>query len=176
MKRQIRQSCFETNSSSTHAICIAPSSIQYNIPSSVEFGFGEFGWSFDKLSSRQERANYLYTCLAYVEDWNKIKEYLNFIADTLHRNGVTDITFENFEISIYDEYGTIYSYIRPTDYSYVDHGDDALDFVNAVCTNESLLLDYLFSDRSFILTGNDNSGDSVEINVDYPHTEFFKGN
>ena len=51
MKRQIRQSCFETNSSSTHAICIATDTL-YNIPKTVCFGFGDFGriwWlSFEK--------------------------------------------------------------------------------------------------------------------------------
>ena len=174
MKRQIRQSCFETNSSSTHAICIATNS-EYVFPDSVDFKFGEFGWEVDKLSSRSERADYLYTCLAYVGDLEKIKEYLSFISKTLHKHDI-DVYFEDFRIEISDYDGEIHTWISPKEYCYVDHGSEALDFVNAVCTDEWLLLDYLFSNDSFILTGNDNSDIDTVINVDYPHEEFYKGN
>ena len=45
MKRQIRRGCFETNSSSTHAICIATEDV-LNIPKNIHFGFDDFGWEF----------------------------------------------------------------------------------------------------------------------------------
>lgn len=174
MKRQIRQSCFETNSSSTHAICIATGS-DFEIPKIVKFGFGEFGWEIDKLSSKSERADYLYTCLACINDFEKIKEYLLFISNTLHKHGVKDIDFEDLKIELFDCDGEIHSYIAPK-YGYVDHGYEALEFVEAVCTDEWLLLDYLFSDDSFILTGNDNDDIETVIDVDYPHKEFYKDN
>ncbi len=65
-KRQIRQGAFETNSSSTHSICIATET-QYNIPTSIEFNFGDFGWEVNKLTSRKAKASYLYTCITYSE-------------------------------------------------------------------------------------------------------------
>lgn len=180
MKRQIRQSCFETNSSSTHAICIATDSV-YDIPDYVSFGFGEFGWSFDKLSSRRERANYLYTCLVDLIDdknFDEFKTRLNFIISTLIKNGVKDIDFDDYPqicLYVYGGDGELHYCIRPND-GYVDHSRCALDFINKVCSDEKMLLDYLFSDKSFILTGNDNSDDDVAINVEYPHEEFYKGN
>ena len=174
MKRQIRQGVFETNSSSTHSICIATET-QYNIPTSIEFGFGEFGWEVDKLTSRREKANYLYTCIAYIESFEKIKECINFIFKTLRKHDVKDIYFESFEYHIGVWNGELYSDFAPRD-GYVDHGDEAREFVEKVCSDEKLLLDYLFSDDSFILTGNDNDDIDVDINVDYPHKEFYKGN
>ena len=178
MKRQIRQSCFETNSSSTHAICIATESV-YDIPSSIDFGFGEFGWSFDKLSSRRERADYLYTCLVELmgdNDFDEFEKRINFIISTLTKNGVKDINFDDEpEICLFVYNGELHHYIKPKD-GYVDHSGCALDFINKVCSDEKMLLDYLFSEKSFILTGNDNSDTDVEINVDYPHEEFYKGN
>ena len=45
MKRQIRRGCFETNSSSTHAICITKTDVnKEGLPSHVTFTHGEFGW------------------------------------------------------------------------------------------------------------------------------------
>lgn len=44
MKRQIRKSVFETNSSSTHAICITKKKDNYKLPDHIDFEFGKFGW------------------------------------------------------------------------------------------------------------------------------------
>jgi hypothetical protein len=50
------------------------------------------------------------------------------------------------------------------------------DFTDALLADEELLKRYLFSTDSFILTGNDNEDDSIDINVDYDYDEFYKGN
>ena len=50
------------------------------------------------------------------------------------------------------------------------------EFVEAVCSDEDRLLRYLFSDKSFIMTGNDNDGTTPHINVDYEHEEYEKWN
>jgi hypothetical protein len=173
MKRQIRQSCFETNSSSTHAICIATDTL-YDIPKTVNFDFGDFGWQIDKLTSRQERANYLYTCLGYC-NLDELKKYIEFISNTLYKNGVEDINFESFKLCVYCWNNKTEIYFEPSD-GYIDHGNETKKFVDTVCSNEKILLDYLFSDKSFILTGNDNDDCDVDIHVDYPHEEFYKYN
>lgn len=49
MKRQVRRGTFETNSSSTHAICITKSEYRHNLFSHIDFEIGEFGWENDKL-------------------------------------------------------------------------------------------------------------------------------
>lgn len=175
MKRQIRQSCFETNSSSTHAICIATEDV-LDIPKSIHFGFDDFGWECDTHSSLRAKANYLYTCLPYVaEDYNALIKYVTFIYNTLKSHGVEDITMDNFEIGV-GTWGDIHFYIQPANDCYVDHGDSASKFVKAVCTDEDRLLRYLFSKKSYVETGNDNDEYDVNIKVDYPHEEFYKGN
>lgn len=49
MKRQIRKSVFETNSSSTHAICITKKKDNYKLPDHIDFEFGEFGWDMTNI-------------------------------------------------------------------------------------------------------------------------------
>ena len=174
MKRQIRYGVYETNSSSTHSIAIPTGHQELSIPDRVKFEFGDFGWEVDELTSRGEKSKYLYTCLSYVET-DKLKEYLQFIYNTLRAHGVENVYFDDFEYSIYCYDGKVETYLKAKD-GYVDHGDEARKFVDAVCTDEQRLLNYLFSDKTFILTGNDNDDIDVEINVDYPHEEYYKGN
>lgn len=174
MKRQVRHGVYETNSSSTHSICIPTEYEELSIPDRVEFEFDEFGWEVDKLTSRSEKIKYLYTCLSYVKE-DKLKEYIQFIVNTLREYGIEDVYFDAFEYSIYCYNGKVKTYLKAKD-GYVDHGDEAREFVDAVCTNEQRLLNYLFSDKTFILTGNDNDDIDVSINVDYPHEEYYKGN
>lgn len=175
MKRQIRQSCFETNSSSTHAICIATEDV-LNIPKDIHFGFNDFGWECNTYSSITAKANYLYTCLPYVaKDYNTLIEYVTFIYNTLKSHGVENITMDNFEIGI-GTWGGIYFDIQPANDCYVDHGNEADEFVKAVCTDEDKLLHYLFSKKSYVETGNDNDEYDVNIKVDYPHEEYYKWN
>lgn len=175
MKRQIRQSCFETNSSSTHAICIATEDV-LDIPKRIHFGFDDFGWERDTHSSIRAKASYLYTCLTYVvRDYNTLIEYITFIYNTLKSHGVEDITMDNFEIGI-GTWGDIHFSIQPANDCYVDHGDEADEFVKAVCTDEDKLLHYLFSDKSYVETGNDNDDYDVDIKVEYPHEEYYKWN
>ena len=58
MKRQIRQGVFETNSSSTHAICISKDhdTSKLKLPDSVSFDHGEFGWECRKLRHVWEKS------------------------------------------------------------------------------------------------------------------------
>ena len=88
MKRQIRRGCFETNPSSTHAICIAKDG--YEKADDIEFHIREFGWEFDTYNDVYSRASYLITAifssdkdyyysdvLMSREDFRKYKEYIN---------------------------------------------------------------------------------------------------
>lgn len=61
MKRQIRRSCFETNSSSTHAICIAKADVdKSSFPNHVTFTHGDFGWENEEYWSLWSKASYFY--------------------------------------------------------------------------------------------------------------------
>ena len=175
MKRQIRQRVFETNSSSTHSICIARNPVLPEPPKSLEFKCGEFGWEVDKYNSIKEKANYLYTGLGYLEDLNQMQNCIQFIKDTLKEYGIEDIWFDDFRIGWSSWRDEVSFYISPND-GYIDHGGEIVDFVKDVCSDKNKLLSYLFSDQSFVLTGNDNDDLDVDIKVDYDHDEYYKGN
>jgi hypothetical protein len=155
MKKQIRKGVFETNSSSTHSICIAKD-VELDIPKTLQFKFGEFGWEEDTLSSTFEKASYLFTGLM---GNNRNSDFDN-IVETLKEKGI-EVSYETA--------------IDGCD-GYVDHSYELTDFLNAICSSEKKLFDFLFSPLSFIITGNDNSDSDVEIKADYPHDEYYKGN
>jgi hypothetical protein len=156
--KKTRNNVFETNSSSTHSICIAKD-IKYDLPSSIYFEFGEFGWEEDRLSTNHEKASYLYTAIM---NYGNPKDMDNIVG-ILEQNGV-EVTCE--PIKSEDNWGD----------GYVDHGCNLGEFMHSVCNSEEKMFSFLFSDLSFVLTGNDNNQTDVDIKVSYEHDEFFKGN
>ena len=128
-------------------------------PESIYFGFGDFGWEVNKLDTPEEKASYLYTALL---DTNTVNEYVSEIDATLRSKNI-DAIFQSMEET-------------DTSYYYIDHSGDLDEFISVVCNSEESLLSYLFSNKSFILTGNDNDETDVDIKVDYPHIEFYKAN
>jgi len=154
MKRKIRRNVFETNSSSTHSICVAKD-VELIIPESLHFDFGEFGWENDSLQTVHEKASYLYTGLIS----NSMEEDALKIFETLKNKNI-DVSYEEMS----------------SDSGYVDHSYELQDFLDAICQDENTLMNFLFSPLSFILTGNDNDDTDVDIDVTYSHDEFYKGN
>ncbi len=173
MNKKIRKGVFETNSSSTHSICIAKEA-ELSIPRSLHFEFGEFGWEQSTLDSMYEKSTYLYTGLVAngrMEDVEKVKSMLS-------EAGI-EVSFEEpvFETHTYTgSDGLPKEYTTCKNGGYVDHSDELSGFLNAVCADKGMLLRYLFSDLSFIITGNDNDESDVDIKVDYAYDEFYKGN
>ena len=162
MKRQIRNSVFETNSSSTHAMCISKDPVDMNTYSGcyVEFTHGKFGWEWGIYNSLKNKAAYLYQALiscygrnAWDEekDMDKFNEYLDKLSSILGEYGITC----SFEAPTVDEWGY--------DKGYIDHGGETKEFVEALFEDSGLLLRYLFNNDSYIVTGNDND--------DYPEDD-----
>ncbi len=173
MKKQVRQSVFETNSSSTHSICIAKDA-ELTIPKSINFEFGEFGWECDTLGSIHEKASYLYTGLIA----NERQEDFDSIVKALESKGI-EVEFEEpiYENNSYtNSEGKIEEYKYGKNVGYVDHSDELDGFLNDICSDENKLMQFLFSPLSFIITSNDNGGEEPEINVAYPHDKYYKGN
>lgn len=159
--KSIRKNVFETNSSSTHSICITENVMYDDMKTHIDFKMQSFGWEEERYSDAQSKANYLYTALCNNEEY----ELILSIADILKKNGIT-CTFENPEDK---KYGG--------DLEYIDHYSCLYKEFREICLNEEALLRYLFSTESFILTGNDNCwNDNVSIDVNYPHIEIYKGN
>lgn len=68
--KQIRHSVFETNSSSTHSVCIHRNRIEQNTMVVRDDGYihatlGEFGWEVKDYYSQEEKLSYLLTMAAH---------------------------------------------------------------------------------------------------------------
>lgn len=149
MKRQIRRSTFETNSSSTHAICITRDG--YTKRDYIEFCIGEFGWESDTYSDVHSRASYLITAI-FNSDKDYADEKLQQLKDILDDNHI-DYTIPTPKIDSW-EYGGDIEYYYNID-GYIDHAGETREFVEAVLSDSDRLMRYLFGD-SMIITGNDN--------------------
>lgn len=166
--RQERRGVFETNSSSTHSICITKDRRNKLIyPSKLVFRCRDFNWEHLRLSSPEEKAAYLYASLLSLRSKKDAENAKNKIYNMLGEVGV-DCEFEQAKYFGEGWCGN----------AWVDHAgeDEHLDFVNRVLNNRGRLLRYLFSDHSFVLTGNDNEAHDVGVYVDYSHEEYYKGN
>ena len=151
MKRQIRSSVFETNSSSTHAICITKDNF-VNKRDYVEFEFGEFGWENRTYSSLHSKASYLITAIFTAGGIEYTDEKLQKLKDILDENGIGyDIPKA---ITKSWDWGDRTEFYYSVD-GYIDHSHDTEEFVNAVLSDSDKLMRYLFGD-SMIITGNDN--------------------
>ena len=140
MKRQIRSSVFETNSSSTHSIAISKAPVV--IGKSIHFGIGEFGWE----NGVADTADYLYTAILEQDDGldflGKLKEILDKYS----------IEYE-FEEPIWSKsFDGTYTWLS---YGYIDHSNEVRELIYTLLDNEDLLMRYLFGD-STVYTGNDN--------------------
>ena len=173
MKIQVRKNIFETNSSSIHSLVIGNNNenIYENLPTEIHFNGGEYGWENEVYNDIENKANYLYTGI--VKN-NLVDELVPKIKDILSKWNITPIFQETnkkmYNNEEYDEF--------KHGYYYIDHSYDLQDFLNTVCNNEELLMNFLFSDGSFIETGNDNDDDEW-IDFKYPENvllEYEKGN
>lgn len=90
MKVQIRQSVFETNSSSTHAISIIKKSNITEYPDEVRFDKGDFGWDFEIYFNTSDKASYLWEAIVgyYWKNIDKVKECMQAIKETLAKYGI----------------------------------------------------------------------------------------
>ena len=74
MAQTIRHNTFETNSSSSHSLCIGVSNelspsyltIDY-VDNCVHVEFGEFGWGYDETNDQYDKLSYLVTMLVETE-------------------------------------------------------------------------------------------------------------
>ena len=157
-KIQIRKGLFETNSSSTHCIVIADDdTYKVNYTDTLEFTLGQFGWEHRIYNDTFTKAQYLYTAIKYLEDEESLKT-LKKRLDFFH----IPYSFEDVENNAC---------------FYIDHGNELKAWLASVCNKEEYLLNYLFSEGSFVATGNDNTDEkpfySLPINV---MLEYIKGN
>lgn len=138
--KQIRSGVFETNSSSMHSIAISKEPV-INLPDTIYFCLGEFGWEFDEV----DPVGYLYTAIMTIYDKKNRDNKLNKLKSILDSRG---IKYE-FEAPKFDSYGWLKN-------GYIDHSDELSTFIETVLSDEDMLMRLLFG-NSYVFTGNDNS-------------------
>ena len=151
MKRQIRRGVFETNSSSTHAICITKDE-SYGLGTHIDFEVGEFGWENEEYDDVHSKASYLITAIL-TSNQDEVDRRLQLLKDALDSNNIT-YTLPKFVKKSW-EYDGEKEYYYDID-GYIDHAGETKEFLDDVLSDSDRLFRYLFGD-SFIITGNDNS-------------------
>lgn len=143
---QIRSGVFETNSSSTHSICIQKKPVDADCKS-ITFLLGDYGWEVREV----DFADYLYTAIM-MDDRESVRKHnmakLKRILDSHH----IKYTFEEPKFDFFD--GN--TYLQNGD---IDHYHALGSFVDTVLNNEDMLLRGLFGGYSAVYTGNDNTCD-----------------
>jgi hypothetical protein len=145
MKRQVRKNVFETNSSSTHSICISKKPVNIDTDRVIRFEIGEYGWEHGCVDA----TDYLYTAIM---SFNDRDELLKKMTDILDKNNIK-YYLGKAEISKsgYDDEG--YTCL---DNGYIDHVSETREFVDTILNDEAMFMRLLFGD-SCVYTGNDNS-------------------
>lgn len=171
--RQERCGVFETNSSSTHSICITKNrKAEIVLPEKLYVRCGNFGWDERKLETPEDKVAYLYAAILSLYNRRDVEIAKNRIFIFLGEVGV-DCDFEQAE---YERLSWCNGYIYCINAS-LDHAceGDLPKFVENVLRNRGRLLRFLFSDESFVLTGNDNIGTDINICAEYRHEKYYKG-
>lgn len=156
MKRQIRSSVFETNSSSTHSIAISKKPVV--IGRSIHFRIGEFGWE----NGCADTADYLYTAILEQDDRNDLLDRLKEILD----NYSIEYEFEEPEW-----HKSSFGDGEWLEYGYIDHSNETREFIFAVLNDKDLLMRCLFG-NSCVYTGNDNQ-DAHPSGCDIANEEYY---
>lgn len=132
-KTVIRNGVFETNSSSTHSICISKSPVDVK-GKTINFHLGEYGWEYDCVDA----ADYLYTALVLWDGYNG-NNYIDKLKEILDKHGI--------HYTMQDP--------KTTKWYGIDHSEELIDFIEKIMDDEDLLLRCIFGDFD-VYTGNDN--------------------
>ena len=165
-----------------------------DLPAIIKFHGDEFGWEVRTYTSDnyEAKASYLWTLMSELLSYEEFDEAVKRFTKWFEEEGVTP-EFQEYERSDYsylDECVYLPSHVKliPGDddeedkWFYVDHADDAEDFLLYVISRKNNLFNYLFGD-SFIKTGNDNIECDISLcsedehwQFDCTHKKFYKGN
>lgn len=137
-----REKVFETNSSSTHSICIAggeyaPKSFRLD-DGVCEVYPGEFGWEVAEFCSPEIKASY---CLTYAKMFDDNARELRMLTDVLMAAGCERVEFIPNTGEFYE-------------WGYIDH--QSSDVCGRAFESKDALRDFIFNPQSILRTDNDN--------------------
>lgn len=182
MKVKVRRNVFETNSSSIHSISIIKNNNIKEYPETVIFGTGYFGWESDLYDDTEHKAAYLWQCMKYAyDDRDSLLNDIEKIENILQKyNIIAEFPYKFIEVKHYGKSEYTYSVYTDkngnADDGYVDHGMEAKEWVHTIINDEQMLLNYLFDNKSYVTTGNDNDDEYVDCPDYGPAWYFDKGN
>ena len=184
--RKIRHNVFETNSSSTHAVCINSSlTFQYTPIKTSEnylvFTGGEYGWEWDKFNDPIKKINYYISYLLTIYSdvtYNYPKKYTNrknykqrkkefYFKLNLLKNVIKNfVKIDNIFIRLNCNNSSKYYFNV-----YVDGGSTSLSnkYLNNIINfnNKKELKEFFFNSKYWIVLGNDNYFPEVDVLDNY---------
>lgn len=137
MRKLIRRSVFETNSSSAHSITLAGDQKDFVLDTiypdqhgCVYVSGGQFGWGWDRFNDAATKLSYAY------QD-NVEQERLERVIKEV--TGATEVIFDASSKAD----------------GYIDH--ESVGTARAVCVSDVTTKDFIFNKNSWLFIGNDNS-------------------
>jgi hypothetical protein len=136
MKKIVRKSVFETNSSSSHSLSVADPDQDFVLDTLYPDQHGvitvhdqEFGWAFEKYNDAMTKLAYLFQ--------DQGDTHHDMIVDAVkEQTGAEDVVFVE-------------------DDGYIDH--EGRGTTNEVCISKDEIINFVFNKNSWLFTGNDNS-------------------
>lgn len=169
MKRQVRNSVFETNSSSVHAISICNSKIDNSKNGqTIKAELGEFGWEYSDYTDILDRLSYLWTAIASFSEKLEGYDKKKYLEDWEER---ISSVFRNYDITVEFE-----SPEQPNGWWGIDHYYELGQFLTDLDDNYNLLERYLLDCNSEVRTGNDNNDERPRIDNETEVYGYEKGN
>lgn len=166
--KQVRTGVFETNSSSTHSVCICTTRSGITFPERIKFRCEYFSREDSVLRTIEDKAAYLYASIfsLFYGDRKSFTDAVNKIFTHLGAHGIEC----EFETPVESEYGYI-------DFGVEHSGNsDHADFVKKTVGNKTRLIRYLFNPQSYVITGSDEADSDITIREPYRHEEYYKWN
>lgn len=156
MKPVIRQGVFETNSSSSHSLCIAVGELQdmcHLAQKVITAITGEFGWAVETHYDFDTKLAYLYTSAA-----RGIKLPSDFDSSVLPEELYTDrIRMIERVVKNYTKCERVDFVVQKDNYypfGYIDH--QSVGVPNEAFESDKVMTNFLFNQHSFVHTDNDN--------------------
>lgn len=154
MKKVIRYKIFETNSSSTHSVCIASGPCEQTLQPEVD-GYihiypGGFGWDVEDYWDSETKASYAYTwCMNNCEDFDLLsvtmRDKLNLLQKVIEKQTGCKVKFCKNEEDLYQ-------------FGYVDHQswENEKNCLAEAWSSEEKLTSFIFNKDSLLHIDHDN--------------------
>jgi len=172
MTQQIRKSVFETNSSSSHSLTLAAGDLvktPFNLDvlrlGTLQLGLGDYQWEWYRYYDTDNKAQYLMTQLFHyngIPDGEPAE-----VTRELRHNAQFDMLCR-----VIEEQTGVKLEAYPGSQGSIDH--DSVGNCLEVFESEETLRTFLFSESSYIETGNDNSGPSKTIESDRGAVAYYR--